>query len=177
MTQRTPQVSRGDSSPVHLWLDFNVNLRDNPGSVVLRETNCLTIDWLKVFQVNELFIFHTFSTKRFNQGKAQSSGFKLQHGKIKVWTKHHLLPLISQRCQYSIPVRGWGEWLSPGRKLQPKGEKKICLVAISKQVSKLQKGLQPLWLAGITHKKRTKILQGMLIILIAQGFPMQSTTT
>ena len=45
--------------------------------------------------------------------------------------------------------------LKPGRKLHPKGEK-ICLVAISKQVPKLQKGLRPHWLAGTTHKKKTE---------------------
>lgn len=43
----------------------------------------------------------------------------------------------------------------PWEETSPKGGE-ICLVAISKQVSKLQKGLRPLWLAGTTHKKRTE---------------------
>lgn len=43
----------------------------------------------------------------------------------KVYIKHYLPSLLSQRCQYSIPVRGWGEEAEPWKETSPKRGKNL----------------------------------------------------
>lgn len=120
--------------------------------------------------MNELYTFHTFCTKSFNQEKSQNSGFKLQHGKIK-YTASTIYFLWSQDVSTMVHWGSGGEWLNPERKVYPRGEKGKDLFDGNFKTS-FQTVCSTLDLKESHIRKGKKILQRMLI-LIAHGFPVK----
>lgn len=72
---------------------------------------------------------------------------------------------------------GVGGVAEPGKETSTKGGKKSVWWQFQNKLPSCRRGSSPFDLQELHIRKGQKILQGMLIILIAQGFPMQSTTT
>lgn len=106
--------------------------------------------------------------RTFTQEKSQISEFEPQLGKISI--QQAPSTSFDLKDVNTIVFRGaGGEWLSPWRKIHPKGKERERSVGWKFQ-NKFPNCLQSLWLKESHIRKGQKILQSMLI-LISQGFP------